>query len=586
MGIIVLATFCIPIGFAYGTLTPDQTAILANRNSPESVAIAQHYAERRGLKSDHIIILDLGTDETIGRGHYEQHLIKPLRQALEARNLASRIKCLITTYGIPLAVVAPQLTDDERRWAKDTAQRQGKALLDLQLLEAGIKQIGASSARNPLPPPTSGPLPDTSKSSLAVLRGIADALHAAGVRIGTIQDRGKALQQREELTGLIQKFGGHEAILRQLQSSNSANQHSDRQRLEEYRQQINSAQNMIRVLSATPSDLHRQSAYRMAQQVFGLRGVLALAQEESQRFSYESGDASIDSELSLLWWDRGDYRLAGRMPNPFFQSHVTTHPLKPIVMVARLDAPTPELARRLVDKALTAEQHGIAGKFYIDAQGLKPDAGSYGFYDQSLRDLAALVRRGTSYEVRLDDTPQRFSRPGQAPDVALYIGWYLLRSYENAFSFNPGAIGYHIASGEAVSLHDPNEPGWCKNALEHGITATLGSTGEPYLDSFPAPKDFVGLLLSGRYTLVEAYYLTTRYVSWRMVLVGDPLYNPWRGNSHTPAEVQPLPIAPSDMKFLDPIKVREEYRSQLQGALTQGERLMEQMGAKVPSPKE
>ena len=187
------------------------------------------------------------------------------------------------------------------------------------------------------------------------------------------------------------------------------------------------------------------------------------------------------------------------------------------------------------------------------------------------RDLAA------HEEARLLTALRHQCRVGEAPDVALYIGWYRLRSYEDAFSFNPGAIGYHIASGEAVSLHDPDEPGWCKNALEHGITATLGSIGEPFLDSFPAPKDFIALLLTGRYTLVEAYYLTTRYVSWRMVLVGDPLYNPWRDKGYTTAEVQPLLIPPSDLKFPDPVKVREQYRSQLQTALAQAERVIEQL---------
>ena len=543
------------------------------------MAIAQHYAERRGLKPDHIIILDLGTDETIGRGHYEQHLIKPLRQALEARKLASHIRCLVTTYGIPLAVVAPQPTDDERRWSKDAAQRQEKALVHLQLLEGWVKQIAASSGRDPSAPATSGPSSGASKGTPALLKSVADAIREAAGRIGTISDRDQALQQREELARLVQQFGGPNALLQEFYSIGSTNQQQDRQRIEQYRQQIGTAERLIRVLSAAPSDLHRQGAYRVAQQVFGLRGILALAQEESERFSYLNGNASIDSELSLLWWDRGDYNVAGRMPNPMFQSRTTTQSLQslPIVMVARLDAPTPELARHLVDQALTAEQHGLAGKFYLDAEGLKPDGGSYGFYDQSLRDLAALVRRATSYEVRLDDTPQRFSQPGQAPDVALYIGWYRLRSYENAFSFNPGAIGYHIASGEAVSLHDPDEPGWCKNALEHGITATLGSIGEPYLDSFPAPKDFVALLLSGRYTLVEAYYLTTRYVSWRMVLVGDPLYNPWRDNGYTKVEVQPLPMPPSDLKFPDPLKARQEYQSQLQNAPAQVERLIEEM---------
>jgi uncharacterized protein (TIGR03790 family) len=577
VSIIVLTVLSLSGGVAWGVLSADQTAVLANRNSPESLAVAQHYAERRGLTSDHIIILDLGTDETIGRGHYEQHLVKPLRQALEARNLASRIRCLVTTYGIPLAVVAPQPTEDERRWTKDAALRQEKALVHLQLLEGGVKQIAiADSAQDQPPPPAKDP--GTSKGAAGLLNDVAVVIRGAIARVGTIQDPQKARHQRQELALLVQQFGGMDAVLKQLQPVDPANPHSGRQ-IEQYRQQIGSAERLMRVLSAVPSDTHRQSAYRLAQQAFGLRGVLALAQEESERFSYQNGNASVDSELSLLWWDRGDYTVAGRMPNPMFQSRVGTQSLQslPIMMVARLDAPTAELARRLVDQALMAEQHGLAGKFYLDAQGLKPDAGSYGFYDQSLRDLATLVRRSTSYEVRLEDTAQRFSQPGEAPDVALYIGWYRLRSYEDAFSFNPGAIGYHIASGEAVSLHDPDEPGWCKNALEHGITATLGSIGEPFLDSFPVPKDFIALLLTGRYTLVEAYYLTTRYVSWRMVLVGDPLYNPWRDKGYTTAEVQPLLIPPSDLKFPDPVKAREQYRSQLQTALAQAERVIEQL---------
>jgi uncharacterized protein (TIGR03790 family) len=471
---------------------------------------------------------------------------------------------------------------------KDTAQRREKALVHLGLVEGWVKQIAASeSPRDRSAPLTGDPPPDTSKGEAALLNGVSAAIREAVARVGTIQEPQKARQKRQELALLVQQFGGTDAILQELQPVPSANSQQGRHKIEQNRQQIATAERLIRLLSSAPSDMNRQRAYRLAQQVFGLRGILALAQEETERFSYQNGDASLDSELALLWWDPGDYRIAGRMPNPLSQSQAITQPLRniPIVMVARLDAPTAELARRLVDQALTVEQHGLAGKFYLDAQGLKPDASpSYGFYDQSLRELAALVRRATPYEVRFDDTPQRFSEPGQAPDVAVYIGWYRLRSYEDAFSFNPGAFGYHIASGEAVSLHDPGEPGWCKNALEHGITATLGSTGEPFLDSFPPPKDFVALLLTGRYTLAEAYYLTTRYVSWRMLLVGDPLYNPWRNKGTTTAEMPPLPIPPSDLKFPDPLKARQEYRSQVKNTLAQVDRLLEQLGLEGRRP--
>ena len=75
--------------------------------------------------------------------------------------------------------------------------------------------------------------------------------------------------------------------------------------------------------------------------------------------------------------------------------------------------------------------------------------------------------------------------------------------------------------------------------------------------------EFFGLLLSGRYSLVEAYDLSVRYLSWRMVLFGDSLYTPWHDRS-LQDKVQSsgilkkdrLPIALSEMDFLDPVRVR------------------------------
>ena len=51
---------------------------------------------------------------------------------------------------------------------------------------------------------------------------------------------------------------------------------------------------------------------------------------------------------------------------------------------------------------------------------------------------------------------------------------------------------------------------------------------EPFLASFPKPDDFFSLLLTGKYTLAEVYYRTNPLNSWVMVLVGDPLYNPFK----------------------------------------------------------
>ena len=291
----------------------------------------------------------------------------------------------------------------------------------------------------------------------------------------------------------------------------------------------------------------RQLIYRWTERLFGLRGVLELASAEVDLLTYTHADASLDSELSLLWWDRDLYPVAWRWGNPLFQDAMSSPEDLPILMVSRLDAPTADLAKGLVDQALQAERSGLQGTVYFDARGLKAkDAtDTYGVYDQSLRDAAEVVKQQSDYRVVLDDAEATLSKPGAAPDVALYIGWYRLRSYEDAFTFKPGAIGYHMASAEAITVHDRGERGWCKNALERGITATLGSVGEPYLDAFPEPARFTTLLLTGKYSLAEVYYLTSRYVSWRMVLFGDPFYNPMRGRSRPTADSADLFAGPS-----------------------------------------
>lgn len=234
-------------------------------------------------------------------------------------------------------------------------------------------------------------------------------------------------------------------------------------------------------------------------------------------------------------------------------------------MVSRIDAPTVTHARRMIDQAMETESRGLSGKVYVDARGMKKGPPfSYGYYDADLQDFSRQFQTGSKYPVTLENTEERLSQPGQAPDVALYVGWYRLRHYEDAFTFNPGAIGYHIASGEAVSVHNPKELGWCKNALERGITVTLGSVGKPYLDAFPLPTEFFGLLYSGKYSLVEAYYLSVRYLSWKMVLFGDPLYRPWfkpdsdrQQVAQTLLKGQPFPVSPAQRAFPAPDSARD-----------------------------
>jgi uncharacterized protein (TIGR03790 family) len=64
--------------------------------------------------------------------------------------------------------------------------------------------------------------------------------------------------------------------------------------------------------------------------------------------------------------------------------------------------------------------------------------------------------------------------------------------------------------------------------LEKGVAATLGPVNEPYIQAFPLPEVFFTILLEGSHSLVETYYLSLPYLSWKMVLIGDPLYRPFK----------------------------------------------------------
>jgi len=582
---------------ALAELKADQLAVLANRNSTDSLTVAQHYISVRGVPQTHLIELDLPLEETISREEYEKAVVHPIRRILAERQLTTQIRALITTYGIPLRVAPPQQSAQQRQWLLDAQERQQQAKRRLQGLEEQLKRIAPADHPTTATAPSSTPAApqSSSQSSESLTQPVVTALREAASRLQRAQDAQQAKIWGKELLQAIEQFGGRDLFIKNIRPAPTADSQFVQAEMEKVRQQLKRGQALVRLVSESPSDLRRQKAYRLVARLFGLQGVVQFSQEEQELFNNKDSDASLDSELTLLWWDPGTYRLSGRLPNPLHYETASAKeqaplalPTLPILMVSRLDAPEPQLARQLVDQALQAEQQGLSGKVYLDARGMGPEPPlGYGFYDQSLRDLAELFRQHTQYAVVLENTEHRFSQPGEASGVAVYAGWYRLRSYEDAFTFNPGAIGYHLASGEAISIHDPSEPGWCKNALARGITATLGPTDEPYLDAFPPPNEFFALLLTGRYSLVEAYFLTARYVSWRMVLFGDPLYNPWRDKmlvkqgdialQTAPSTRGPLPEAPSERPFPDPGQARQAFLHQRETLLSQIDPLLEEL---------
>jgi uncharacterized protein (TIGR03790 family) len=238
-------------------------------------------------------------------------------------------------------------------------------------------------------------------------------------------------------------------------------------------------------------------------------------------------EAAVDSELSVL--GAYSHQISGALNNPYFRSFSRSRDanLPSLLMVCRLDAPTPDVVRRMIADSLAVEQEGLRGFVYIDARGTK-EAGLKVADDWMLN--AAKTARQKGMPVILDASEPVFPPTYPMRNVAFYLGWYA----ENMtgpftrpdFRFQRGAIAVHLHSFSAMSLRDPPRY-WCAPFLMLGAAATLGNVYEPYLGLTPALDIFHDRLRAG-FTFGESAYASQRFLSWMTTFVGDPLYRPFQ----------------------------------------------------------
>jgi uncharacterized protein (TIGR03790 family) len=313
----------------------------------------------------------------------------------------------------------------------------------------------------------------------------------------------------------------------------------EKKEIDKLRPQIEAAQKRLVDLEKK-KDTNKTELNAARDELFGLR-------KRETVFLHGESQASVDSELMLLWWEK--YELVRWVPNPlnFQASEGYRKRNPPVVMTCRLDGPTAEIAMRLVDDAVAVEAKGLAGNVVVDSRGIpfdpksKSDNGTgYGGYDESFRETAKLLE-SAGLTVTLDQKNEVLPA-GSAKGVALYCGWYSHGKFVDSCEYVPGAVAWHLASSEATTLRRPDTQVWCPNLLKKGVCATLGPVAEPYTIGFPKPAEFFGFLATGQYTLVECYGRSVPMCSWMMVLIGDPLYNPFKKNPKLKiADVVPSP---------------------------------------------
>ncbi len=516
-------------------LSARDLVIVFNRNLPESREVAVYYAGKRRVPVENLVGVLVPTSEDISRPDFDQNLAPPVRAAVEKLKAAGGTPAILLVYGIPLRVGGAPLTAPELELRSlAIAKVKECQALAVQWVNQLNRLTGAMTSAPPLTYPTPQFL-EKSQDSLVRGQEYLDKQPSTPATEAT----------RTEISSLLIKLGGTspeaQALMARMTPKRSWRRGlrprellgSPSLSLEDMEERA-----FCGILPNTAQET--ATAVRSAN---GLLGELKFWYEAQELFAKPQTMAAVDSELTLIM--AGPYQKAGWLPNPFNLKFERLPAISRVraktLMVGRLDGPTPATARRLVDDALEVERTGLSGVFYLDARGLTGQAtpGNYVWFDQHVLHLSELLIKYSNMPVVLDKKPGLFP-PGSCPNAALYCGWYSLAKYVPAFTWNKGAVGYHVASAEATTLKRPGANVWCKRMLEEGVAATLGPVAEPYLFSFPLPDQFFPLLMTGKLTLLEVYFLTVPQVSWMQLLIGDPLYQPFKGH---PA-IRPPGIAP------------------------------------------
>ncbi len=262
---------------------------------------------------------------------------------------------------------------------------------------------------------------------------------------------------------------------------------------------------------------------------------------------FKENSAAVDSELVWLPLVENKVRLSGPMNNWVYGTTNTAllNPTNGILMVARLDGPSADIAMGLVKKSIEAEQVGLWGRAYFDSRSITDPA--YKLGDEWILASAELSRR-LGFETVEDKNPGTFPADFPMSQIAIYAGWYSGNAdgpfAQPVVEFMPGAFAYHLQSYSAQTLRSTTQ-NWCGPLLAKGATCTMGCVDEPSIQFTPNVAAFLMRWTVNQFTFGEAAWAAAPALSWQTTVIGDPLIVPSPNNHlnktpHSSRKTSPL----------------------------------------------
>jgi len=203
-------------------------------------------------------------------------------------------------------------------------------------------------------------------------------------------------------------------------------------------------------------------------------------------------------------------------------------------LTAIIDASTKDKALGLINRSLDVDaQTFVAGKIFVDPYGKQQTLSQNDYESDILEFLERDVGKLGLTTVVTVDTEDPYTEPTVRAfeEDSFYWGWFQDRFAPNLFfDQNQRRVFLYNADNDggadigAPLDFDNGSDRWVNIGIniEPGYASMAGTVSAPGEDSYLRPRPFFEAMHRGA-SLAECFLYSSRYVNWKMVLIGDPL---------------------------------------------------------------
>jgi tetratricopeptide (TPR) repeat protein len=504
-----LAFLLVFVGAVVGGIAPENVCIVVNGDSDSSKTIAEVYMRLRRVPANNIVTLTgIADKEKTTVEEFRQKILGPVLRTLQERGLRPQIDLIAYSSDIPTAVDVSQDIGSKKlpRVLTPVASVNGLTFLHQAVMEKDIAYLDLNANRY----------------ARREFRGDADTPWAVEERTRYVD----ALAKLQEYADAVGKRKEGESVTDEQKSL-----------LDE----AATTMDELKKLHPKASELHYNCACVLAQ-LDRFDAAIAALQEAVKLGWSDTRQTERDDDLKALR-ERADFQtLLAEMktrdiaiqPAVGFRSSIGWRPngeatsaeKAPRYLLSTVLASTSGRGMSVEDAAACLHRAGSGdgthpkGTIYFERNGDVRSTTREWAFRGAARKLESLGVKAVIEEGVL---------PREKSDVAGgVIGTSDFDWTASGSKIVPGAIVEHLTSfGGMMAKGAGQTP--LTEFLKHGAAGSSGTVTEPFAIQAKFPSPYIHVHYASGCTLAEAYYQSVTG-PYQLLIVGDPLAQPWRRN--------------------------------------------------------